>query len=176
MESCPVCRYSLRGLSEPIRCPECGLCFGIDPVLFRVSGKPWLALALASWACAVVLLLLYLRKGPEPERYGLLAPIALASLGSLFQWHRARSRFLIVAAAEVRIFHGNVQTAIIPLDSQTEARWDWATGRIIFQRSGIETGASFTPPSRRLAGAILRSIEGRTRRETAGHDTSAAAR
>ena len=163
MGVCPTCRYCLRGLSEPIRCPECGLQLGFDPLIFRASGNLWLVLALAWALSAIVILILLVRNGREPVLYCWVAIMSLGSFGSLVHWRRARSRFLIVSATEVKIFHGNIQTDVIPLDAQTEARWDWITGRIIFQRSGTDTGASFMPPARRSARAILRSIEGRRR-------------
>jgi hypothetical protein len=116
--------------------------------------------------CAgIALFLPFSRKGSDPLLYWWIVPQALLFLGSLFHWRCARWRFLIVSVGEVRIFHNNIETDVIPLDAQTEARWDWVTGRITFRRCGIETGGSFIPPSRRLARAILASIEQRLARQ-----------
>ena len=168
IDACPVCRYLLRGLNEPIQCPECGLRFGIDPVLFRVSGKPWLAIAAASLVGASIALVLpFSRKGSDPVLYWWVLPQSLLFLGSLFHWRRARSRFLIVSATEARIFHNNTETDVIPLDADTDARWEWTTGRVTFYRSGAESGASFVPQSGRLGRAIVRTIEGRIRQQLA---------
>ena len=104
------------------------------------------------------------RKGSDPLLYGFVVPEALLFLGSLFRWHRAHSKFLIVSGGEVRIFNNNIETNVIPLDPQTDARWDWVTGRITFRRSGTEIGA-FVPGSRRLGRVILGSIEQRRSRQ-----------
>jgi len=114
-----------------------------------------------------VLGFLYFRKGCEAERYLLLTPLVLIFLGSLLRARHERSRFLIVSDHEVRIFTGTIETGVISLSGVTEARWNWTSGTITFRRFGSEAGASFIPPSRRLARAILRSIEQRLARQVA---------
>ncbi|MCB9852536.1 MAG: hypothetical protein H6819_05535 [Phycisphaerales bacterium] len=39
-ESCLQCRYSLKGLPYPYRCPECGLAYDAETVVFRPK-RPW---------------------------------------------------------------------------------------------------------------------------------------
>jgi len=167
-EACPVCGYLLRGLKEPIRCPECGLQLGIDPQLFRPSGNAWLVPALVWGVSAILVFILLLTNGREPVLYyWWVAILAFGSLGSLFRWYLARSRFLIVSETQVRVFENNVETACVPLDAHTDARWEWTTGRVTFYRSGAESGASFGPQSGRLGRAIVRTIEGRIRQQLA---------
>lgn len=171
IEACPVCRYSLQGLSEPLRCPECGLRLGIEPLLFRPSGNAWLIFALLAAVVSIGVLLLLWTNGSDPVLYWWVAILAFQSLGPLFCWRRARLRFMIVSAKEVRIFQNNIETTVVPLDTHTDARWDWTTGRITFQRFGTETGASFGPQSGRIAREILQSIEGRIGRATPSQET-----
>ena len=159
MEICPICQYSLRGLSEPVRCPECGLRLGFDPAIFRASPNPWLVVALGALVSTGVLAFLYFRKGCEAERYLLLVPLVLMFLGSLLRARHERSRFLIVSDDEVRIFTGTKENGVIPLSGVMEARWNWMSGTITFRRFASEAGASFMPPSRRLARAILRALQ-----------------
>jgi hypothetical protein len=146
-------------------------------VVFRVSGKLYLVLAAASLVGAgIALVLPFSRKGSDPLLYWWVAILAFGSLGSLLRRHLARTTFLIVSAREIKIFRNSVERAVVPLDAQTNARWNWTTGAITFERIGAEPAASFVPQSSKLRRLILRAIEDRTGRARGSQKTADAAR
>ncbi len=161
IEACPVCRYCLRGLTEPLRCPECGLQLGIEPLVFRPSGNAWLILALGSGAAAILDFIFLLKSGRPPVLFWWVAILAFQSLACVVQRWRARRTFVIVSTGEVRVFRNMLLRAVIPLEGHTNARWEWTTGEITLERNGTEPAVSFVPPSRKLRREILQAVEHR---------------
>jgi len=90
-ERCLQCRYSLKGLPSAHQCPECGLSFDAETVVFRRSFTKSLLFDYVPAAISPELLLIVMIVGLA---YGLAALLAagLILAGAIFVYHRHRFR------------------------------------------------------------------------------------
>jgi len=163
MERCPQCDYCLRGLTEPIVCPECGLTIGECSILFRPQVTPLLALAVASLTVAIMFFGLAIARGTGWGRAGWTIPFVILSAGSGVRWLRATKRFVLLSNDAIRMRAHRGTIVNVPLGDVTDVSVCPLDGAIAIRGTDGQLLARFSFGSVRLAKKVAHEIQLRFR-------------
>ena len=135
LDSCPSCRYSLRGLSAAHRCPECGFVYDENTAVWRPA-KPWkgfvFSVGLTGYFAlrSLIEILIALANGRSPEPWQ-VAGFCVSSLVCWyvgFRLYRSNRKGRCVAIASEGVFvRTHEHEILVPWSETIEAvkknRW-----------------------------------------------------
>lgn len=129
LDRCPRCEYSLSGLPDFHRCPECGLDYELDSASFAPSGGARSYMILGSVLLLTNLGFCFGLFG-NVKPGGWLGGWALAIIAirvGVGRW-LMRNRRIIVSRKQLRVFHGNGKEQSFEMPLICRARWRFTTG------------------------------------------------
>lgn len=134
--ACPICRYSLEGLPQRHRCPECGYYYTKPFAVFRRSVANWQWLALANLATFVAGIVLVLAEG----KFTFLLLTGIGFIAATLRGF-AVLRKVIVTPEVVQIVIGSRIKRRVPIESIGECLWSSIDGSVrLLDCAGMEIG------------------------------------
>jgi len=126
ISTCPICSYSLSGLPDEHKCPECGFEYERDAFFIEQERLGLRLFAIASAALCVGVLVAW-RLG----RIGFMAvaPFAMLLVGSLFRVATPRRGF-IVSRRELQFVRNGRLDQGFPMANIRGAEYSWITGEV----------------------------------------------
>ncbi len=139
LEACPRCAYSLEGLTDVYRCPECGEDYDRDCTVFRRSSAVWTMIAVGDGVAAVILAVLSIWHDAR-----ILLLWTSASLGAMSVAAACASRAgyrdaILVSANGIRVIRRN-SSDYLAFQDVNGVRWSLLTGSVLIDRITTQSG------------------------------------
>lgn len=131
---CPLCGYSLVGLADHHKCPECGFMYEREAVLFSQNRRAWKTLCIANAALLLAGIVLLLSRGVASSPV-----LALGAIGVVgFGWRlRQPKKFVLVSRNWLRVVAGNDPEQRYPTGGIECATWSRLDGMVeVFAHGG----------------------------------------
>ena len=150
----PICKYSLEGLPEKHRCPECGFEYDVSADLFPAPVRAWaIAAAFNGTAFFMVVVLVWIKRGslfPVPPWILLL--IVGFTVFAATHYRRAARSAVLLTDHRVYVIRNRAVALSVVLDEIDD--FSIVQGAIVFYRGGNEVGRIRTVAHAAVAAAI----------------------
>jgi hypothetical protein len=153
IDKCPACGYSLVGLPAEHCCPECGVEYERDAVLFGEPRAAWIVLACANGVMLIVSVAGWFWRPSVPAGPWLIALFATMCIGWIWRLRKAR-HLILVSRRNIRILGRGAGPEVYRIPDVGGISWDSTTGDILIQRLD---GAELTRIKRRFLGSSRRA-------------------
>jgi len=126
ISTCPICSYSLSGLPDEHKCPECGFEYERDMFFIEQERLAWRLLAIANAAIFIALLVAWWlgRSG-----FVAVAMFAVLLVGSLVRCAAPRRGF-VVSRRELQFVRNGRLDQGFPMANIRGAEYSWITGEV----------------------------------------------
>ena len=126
ISTCPICSYSLSGLPDEHKCPECGFEYERDMFFIQQERLGLRLLAITNVALCVAVVVAW-----HLGRIGLIAvgPFAVLLVGSLFRLAAPRRGF-IVSRRELQFVRNGRLDQRFPMAKIRGAEYSWIAGEV----------------------------------------------
>lgn len=169
IDACPRCGYLLSGLRERHRCPECGLDYDRNSLVFKQARWTLVAGVIAAGFSLLFCLVLIVGSGGAWRPHGLLlgAPVVVL-VWTIWQLCTIPKRMIIVSDSQVRIFRSPENEEVVPTSQIVAVERSSVTGNIVIFGQGQAKLATIPSEflltarrARRATEAIQRCVEKR---------------
>ena len=134
IDDCPSCGYSLVGLPDEHRCPECGLEYERDSLVFTEPRRIWKVLVVANAGMFLICLVSWLFRGASTGiELWLVGLFGMMSAGWI--WHLLKKRrAILVSPNTIRIVERDAQQEVYQIGDVGQIRWNFVNGDILIER------------------------------------------
>jgi hypothetical protein len=153
IDRCPNCGYSLEGLPGRHVCPECGLEYEKDAVVFKEPRWGWKALAIANGLLALLGIALCVWRS-RPSVF-IWIPLGCGVIAACWVWKLSRRKHVVlVSRSTIRIMGKTPGAVVYRMEDVGQISWSFLSGDIHIKRPD---GSELTTIKRRFLASHLQA-------------------